>query len=181
MVRTRVGYSGGTKDNPTYHSIGNYSETVQMDYDPTKISYDELLDSFWEGHNPTAMPFSRQYMSIIFYRNDEQKKLAEASKAREEAKLGKKVITEILPYSKFYLAEAYHQKYDLQYDQKLMADFNAMYPDFNDFVNSTAAARINGFITGYGTREQLQNEIDSFGLSDTGKARLLEFVKRLSH
>ena len=76
MVRTRVGYAGGTKKNPTYHDLGDHSETVQMDYDPTVISYTKLLDVFWDSHDPSLPSDSKQYMSIIFYHNDKQKELA---------------------------------------------------------------------------------------------------------
>jgi len=104
VIRTRVGYAGGTTDNPTYYNIGNYSETIQIDYDPSLISYEELLNTFWKTHDPTYDPgilgaFSRQYMSVIFYHDEEQKRVATESKQREEAKLGKKIYTDIMPFS----------------------------------------------------------------------------------
>ena len=111
MVRTRVGYAGGAKANPTYYALGDHAETIQIDYDPTRISYEELLNVFWESHNPTSPSWSRQYMSAIFYHNEEQQRLAQDTKARQEAKLGTKIYTEIVPYTQFYLAEDYHQKY----------------------------------------------------------------------
>ncbi len=67
MVRTRVGYAGGTKRNPTYYNLGDHTETIQIDYDPTYVSYRELLDIFWESHDPAARPWSRQYMAVVFY------------------------------------------------------------------------------------------------------------------
>lgn len=176
MVRTRVGYAGGTKDNPTYYNLGDHAETVQLEYDPAKVSYNELLDVFWRSHAPDIEPFSRQYASIIFYHDEEQKRLAEESKAREEAKLKGKVYTEILPYTNFYLAEYYHQKYYLQQIDELMREYRAIYPSWEDFVNSTAVARVNGYIGGGGTCEALKAELDSFGLSPTGKQRLVDEV-----
>ena len=178
MVRTRVGYAGGTKKNPTYNDLGNHSETVQIDYDPTRISYKDLLDIFWDSHSATMPSFSLQYRSVIFYHNEEQKNLAVESKEREEARLKGKIYTEIVPASDFYLAEAYHQKYQLQHVPALMREFNAMYHDSDGFVNSTTAARINGYIAGYGTPETLQEELNSYGLSDAGKEKLLEIARK---
>ena len=76
-MRTRVGYSGGTKENPTYHDLGDHTETVQIDYDPTRVSYDKLLEIFWKSHNPRYQSRSRQYMIAVFYQDAEQKKRAE--------------------------------------------------------------------------------------------------------
>ena len=114
MIRTRVGYAGGTKENPTYRDLGDLSETIQIEYDPTQISYEELLDVFWSSHNPQQRPWSTQYKSMILYHTDEQKMLAMESKGREETRLKSKVSTEIVPFSAFYLAEGYHQKYRLR-------------------------------------------------------------------
>ena len=176
MVRTRVGYAGGEKENPTYYSLGDHSETIQIDYDPTRISYEELLAVFWDSHNTVYQQCSRQYMSIIFYHNEEQRRLAVEFKERKEASSGVKLFTEVIPFSKFYLAEDYHQKYYLRQVSALMKDFNAIYPAASDFVSSTAAARVNGYVGGYGTMETLQEEFSSLGLSEAGEKRLLELA-----
>ena len=126
MVRTRVGYAGGMKENPTYYNLGYHSETIQIDFDPTRISYQELLKVFWESHNPTTPPFSQQYMSIIFYHNEEQKRLATESREHLESQLGSTISTEIVSFSKFYLAEDYHQKYYLRQEPALMRDLNTI-------------------------------------------------------
>ncbi len=81
----------------------------QVDYDPRQVSYGALLEKFWEGHEPTDQSWSRQYMAAVFYRDDGQRRAAEASKARLEAKLGRKISTAILPLGTFTLAEDYHQ------------------------------------------------------------------------
>jgi peptide methionine sulfoxide reductase MsrA len=120
-----------------------------MDYDPSLVSYEELLQMFWANHSPQYRPYSRQYASIILYHDEEQKRLAEASKAREEAHLGRNVYTEIRPVGTFYWAEDYHQKYYLQHQPSLMSELRARYPDFEDFVNSTEAARANGSAGGF--------------------------------
>ncbi len=120
--------------------------------------------------------YSRQYHSIIFYHNEVQKELAVKSYEREILRDEGTVATEIVPFSAFYPAEDYHQKYYLQGKPELMKDFKAIYPSFKDFVSSTAAARINGYVGGYGEQEVLDREIDSYGLSDSGKERLLEIA-----
>jgi peptide-methionine (S)-S-oxide reductase len=178
VVRTRVGYAGGTKKNPTYHNLGDHSESVQMDYDPTVISYEKLLDVFWDSHDPTESPWSKQYASIIFYLTDEQKKLAMDSMKREETRLKSKIFTVILPAKDFWLAEDYHQKYSLRFESTLFRELSAMYPADRDLVNSTAAARINGFLDGYGTLAELLEQLPGFGLSPEAASLLTKDVKR---
>lgn len=116
-------------------------------------------------------------MSIVFYHNDNQKKIAEEMKKYIEEKSKQKSYTEIIPFDKFYLAETYHQKYYLQLIKPLMKDFNEIYPDTRDFINSTAAARANGYIKGYGGIKALKEEIDALGLSEAGEKILMDIVR----
>ena len=169
-----MGYAGGGKDNPTYHDIGDHSESIEISYDPKVTSYSDLLEIFWNSHRPTARPFSRQYMSIIFYHNEKQRRLALDSKQRLEDQLGMPVFTEIVPARAFTEAEDYHQKYYLRKNQSLMEDLKAMYPDEDDLVDSTAAAKINGFLGGYGTRESLLQILPNLGLSEKASQALLK-------
>jgi peptide-methionine (S)-S-oxide reductase len=141
------------------------------------VSYERLLEVFWENHEPTSLSSSRQYMSIIFVHNKGQRSLAAASKEREAKKRKGKIFTEIITYSKFYFAEGYHQKYYLQGQQDLVKEVRAIYPSDTDFFNSTAAARMNGYAAGYGTPRDLEAEIERLGLSRQGTARLREIVK----
>ncbi|MBP1724951.1 MAG: methionine-S-sulfoxide reductase [Deltaproteobacteria bacterium] len=180
VIRTRVGYAGGSKADPTYHDLGDHAETLQIDYDPTRISYRDLLDIFWQSHTPTRRPWSRQYASIIFFQNEEEKRLAIETRDREEERRGTKIQTEILPYSRFHLAEAYHQKYRLQQERRLMREFALIYPDPLYFVHSTAAARVNGYLSGYGTRESLERELGTLGLSSEAQRTLVERVSSSS-
>jgi peptide-methionine (S)-S-oxide reductase len=138
---------------------------MQIDYDPDQITYEEILQLFWDNHNPTGRFWSRQYMSIIFYHNDTQKEAAEASKANIEQISGVKVNTEIIAFSNFYLAEDYHQKYYLQNNRALANELKAYYPVFSDFINSAVAARINGIVAGYGDPSLFAEEGDDYGLS----------------
>jgi len=172
VVRTRVGYTGGTTRNPTYSHLGDHTETVQIDYDPTRITYKDLLDIFWKNHDPTARSWTCQYMPVIFYHSNAQKKLAEQSKQRLESEGKRRVYTEILPAKEFYLAEDYHQKYYLRQIPELMNDFKSIYPDEKDFIASTAVARANGYVGGYGKIADLQLEIKKLGLSPEGEKKL---------
>jgi peptide-methionine (S)-S-oxide reductase len=176
VVRTRVGYSGGTKKDPTYHSLGDHSEAIQIDFDPTQITYEKLLEIFWAAHDPTARSWSRQYKAAVFFHNDAQKRLAIETRDREAARRKTKVFTEILPFNGFYLAEGYHQKYYLRQNPGLMREFTPMYPQEGDFINSTAAARANGYLAGYGAYENLLTEISSFGLPPEETEKLLDRV-----
>jgi methionine-S-sulfoxide reductase len=171
-----VGYSGGTRPSPTYRSLGDHTETIQIDYDPARITYEQLLNIFWDSHDPTGRSWSKQYRNVIFYHNAEQKRAAEKTRDLVAAQLGQRVHTDIEPASTFYPAEDYHQKFRLQQDPVLTAEYDAIYPDMKDFVNSTAVARVNGYLGGYGNPAQFEKEIDSLGLSPEGRKRLLENV-----
>lgn len=166
MVRTRVGYAGGSKANPTYHDLGDHSETIQVDYDPQQISYTQLLDAFWQGSVPIVPSYMRQYASLILYHNEAQRKLAEESKTREEARTGKKMYTDILPLGTFTLAEDYHQKHSLRGVPGVMEEYEAIYPRLEDLLRSTAVARANGYVVGYGSLAQLEQELSQLGLSE---------------
>lgn len=117
-------------------------------------------------------------MSIIFFHNDEQKRRATVSRELLSARTKGRVSTKMIPLTEFYLAEDYHQKHRLRSDRDLMNEFKAMYPAEEDFVNSTAAARINGYLDGYGTLEDLLAELPGFGLSPAAGKKLMEIVKR---
>jgi methionine-S-sulfoxide reductase len=174
VVRTRVGYAGGTQANPTYKSIGDHTETVQIDYNPGKVTYGELLDIFWESHDPSRQSGYQQYKSIIFYDSEDQRTLAHESRVERESELNRTIYTEIKPLTGFYAAEDYHQKYRLQQEKELMKEFRAMYTNMGDFVDSTAAARVNGYLSGYGDPDILQGELSRYGLTESGAERLFE-------
>jgi methionine-S-sulfoxide reductase len=172
-----VGYAGGAKENPTYHNLGDHTETLQIDYDPSKISYERLLELFWEEHDPTSRSWSPQYKAVVFTHDGEQKRLAEESRGRIAKKLGKTVHTEVLPFTRFYAAEDYHQKYYLRGQRQIMRQFLQHYPQAVDFMNSTAAARVNGYIGGYGTAAAYKADIDRLGLSAAAREELEELVR----
>jgi hypothetical protein len=111
-------------------------------------------------------------MSAIFTHGDEQKHLAIRSSSREAARRPGRIYTEILPASRFYLAEGYHQKYMLRGRTELMKEYEAIYPSFQDFLASTAVTRVNGYVAGNGTCDSLRRELDGLGLSPAGRKRL---------
>jgi peptide-methionine (S)-S-oxide reductase len=175
-VRTRVGYTGGTTSDPTYHRLGDHTEAFQVEYDPTRISYEDLLALFWTGHDPMSAPFSTQYKAVVWVHDEEQAEAARASRAHLAETLGADVRTEVLPSKTFYLAEDYHQKYRLQADRVLGSEFRECYPHTKEFVDSTAAARANGFVAGHGTPADLEDIIENLGLSETSRTRLRKVV-----
>lgn len=178
MIRTRVGFTGGTLKNPTYYRLGDHTETLQIDFDPAVTSYEKLLEVYWSIPNHCATPNNRQYMSAIFYANDAQKKLALDTRDKAVAKSKPRLPIYVLPLRDIYLAESYHQKHALRQFPPLLQELAQMYPKETDFLKSTAAARINGFVGGNGTLAQLEQEIDSLGLSPQGRNLLLNVVKR---
>ncbi len=122
ILATRVGYSGGHTKNPTYrqvcHGDTGHAEAIEIQFDPEKISYQQLVEKFFDCHNPTTLnrqgpDIGEQYRSAIFYLNDEQKTVAETARDKLQAKQSdhKKIVTEITQASEFFPAEEYHQKY----------------------------------------------------------------------
>ncbi|MEP6698142.1 MAG: peptide-methionine (S)-S-oxide reductase MsrA [Verrucomicrobiota bacterium] len=125
VVKTVVGYSGGSEADAHYDKVSahltQHRESIEVTYEPARISYDQLLDIFWRNINPTQAngqfaDIGLSYQAAVYYRNDEEKKAAEASKEKLNAsgKFPKPIVTEILPAVKFYPAEDYHQKYYLK-------------------------------------------------------------------
>jgi methionine-S-sulfoxide reductase len=122
VIKTTVGYCGGTEPNPTYALVGsektNYRESIQIVYDPAKISYAQLLEIYWKQIDPTQADgqftdIGPSYRAAVFYGSDEEKKIAEMSKEKlgQSGKFKKPIVTEILAATKFYPAEENHQKY----------------------------------------------------------------------
>lgn len=122
VVSTMAGYTGGKMKNPSYEDVCSdetgHAEAVQIEFDPKKVSYEKLLDIFWQNHNPTQLnrqgpDIGTQYRSAVLYHNEKQKEAALKSKEALEKskKYSKPIVTEILPAADFYKAEEYHQKY----------------------------------------------------------------------
>ncbi|KAF0095331.1 MAG: peptide-methionine (S)-S-oxide reductase [Puniceicoccaceae bacterium 5H] len=114
------GYAGGHVKNPTYHQVSSgetgHAEVTQISYDPSVISYEEILDLFWQAHDPTTLnrqgnDVGPQYRSIILYHNDQQKQVAEQSLKKAQEQFDQPIVTEIQPMTDFYPAEDYHQDF----------------------------------------------------------------------
>jgi peptide-methionine (S)-S-oxide reductase len=129
VISVTSGFAGGTTENPTYQEVctetTGHAEVTEIEFDPAKISYDKLLEVFWQAHDPTTL--NRQgadegtsYRSIILYRNEKQKLEAEKSKLAAQENFRNPIVTEIVPLKKFYKAEDYHQKY---YDNNSSAGY----------------------------------------------------------
>src|SRR5437879_1133541 len=132
VIKTTVGYSGGTEPNPTYELVSSertqYRESIEVTYDPSKISYDQLLDIYWRQINPTQSDgqftdVGPSYRAAIFVSNDDERRTAETSKAKlaQSGRFEKPIVTEILPAMKFWPAEGYHQKYYQQNPERFEA------------------------------------------------------------
>lgn len=120
VTATEVGYTGGTTEKPSYKEVctdsTGHAEAVRVEFDPEKISYEDLLKVFWGAHDPTQLnrqgpDVGTQYRSAIFVHNDEQEAAARASKEARQAGASRPIVTEITPASEFYTAEEYHQRY----------------------------------------------------------------------
>lgn len=168
VVRTRVGYCGGHKPEPTYHDLGEHTETIEIDFDPGTVTFEELLELFFENHNPVRPAIKRQYASLIFYHSREQREAAHAQAARVADQAGENISTDIIEAPRFWRAENRHQKYNLQRLHEVFDEYRQRFDTFDELVDSTAVARANGYVAGYGDDAQFADEAASLGLSDHG-------------
>jgi len=161
--------------NPTYHSLGNHTEAIQIDFAPEEIDFAAVVDLVWTSHNPVGAARSSQYKSAIWFADDQQLAIIDQSVEPLVERYQRELTTEILPLETFFNAEDYHQKYVLQRHDAVMKQFKAYYPDFHDFVNSTAAARLNGFAYGSGSKALFEQEQSTYGFSPESLAAVLRF------
>jgi peptide-methionine (S)-S-oxide reductase len=129
IISVKPGYSGGHKDNPTYHEVSSgmtgHAEAIQIEYDPSIIDYEKIITIFFHTHDPTTLnrqgaDTGTQYRSAIFYMNDTQKEIADRVKKQEAHAFKDPIVTEIVPFKKFYEAEDYHHDY---YDSNRMQPY----------------------------------------------------------
>ncbi|XP_055344900.1 peptide methionine sulfoxide reductase-like [Paramacrobiotus metropolitanus] len=174
VIRTKVGYTGGTKVNPTYRSLGDHTEAIQIEYDPTQTDYKAMLDVFWTEHDPTSK-HKAQYKSAIYYHNELQHQLAEQTKAEYQKKFNRPIVTDIEPFGTFYDAENYHQKYHLREHVSLYNSFNL---SDSELIRSHVATRIHGYLYGYGAKENFDKDARDWQLSESQ----IEYIKKqLAH
>lgn len=157
--------------------MGDHTETIEIDFDPTIISYEQLLQIFWKSHNPCRGQSygGRQYMSILLYHNEKQKEVA----FRTMEQVNGDVQTEVSSYSKFYVAEDYHQKYYLKRYQKAMSVVQRLFPTEEEITNATLTARLNGLVKGYITMEKLKEEIRAWNLAEGNVKNVLAVLDEI--
>ncbi|KAL3994032.1 Peptide methionine sulfoxide reductase family protein [Acanthocheilonema viteae] len=163
VLATRVGYAGGTTVLPNYRSIGDHTETTEIQFDEKIISYDKILDCFWENHDPTEV-YKKQYKSAILYVNDQQKDIAQQSVKKIQEKYGnKKLDTYVQKLVRFYQAEDYHQKYWLRCQTAIFKKLNL---SDEEMVTSLLATKVNAFLAGYKNFDVLKQLADKYRLDD---------------
>lgn len=161
--------------------MGDHSECLQLEFDPKEITYKEVVDTFWSNHNPMRSSYrGRQYMSILFYHDDLQKQISLQRKKKWEKELNGTIVTEMLPFSSFYLAEDRHQKYFLKRWPHAVEALTRLYPSHEELINSTLAARLNGFVKGYGSLNNIKQEIvEKWNLSTKESAEVIETINAI--
>lgn len=163
--------------------MGDHTEAISIDFDPTVISYEQLLTHFWNGHRCEYNNSSQQYMNAIFYQNDEQKKIAEASLIKRAKLLrmtASEVKTKILPVRQFTYAEAYHQKYYLGRQGDLRSFLSKTYPSSKALADSTVATRLNAFLGSGKSKNwnQFAKELPNYGLPEGLEAEVQKTAQR---
>lgn len=177
VVKTYVGYTGGNTLFPTYNSIGDHLETLEVYYDSSKIAFENLLTIFEKNHNYIVRPNLLQYYSAIFYNNENEKELCLDWKKNKKEELKTEVLTRISPIEKFYYAEFYHQKYYVQLEPVIMSNLRSKFSTGNDLISSPLCHKLNVYLAGYGSLKELNKELEDFNLSEDAKNRLLSIVE----
>lgn len=174
-----MGYAGGTTPHPTYRRIGDHSEAVQVDFDPSVVRYEALLAVFTSAHNPCARGSSTQYRSAIFAHDDAQRAAAEAALARHAAGHGA-VHTRVERFTGFTVAEDYHQKYTLRATPAVLHEIEARYADQAALRESPVAMRLNAWLAGDGDAATFEADLAACRLTRAAEALLRARVPRPS-
>ncbi|ACS98899.1 peptide-methionine (S)-S-oxide reductase MsrA [Paenibacillus sp. JDR-2] len=180
VIRTRVGFAGGTTAEPTYRSMGDHTETVELLFDPALVSYDELLELFWNNHNPYNINGykDRQYQSLLLYRDEEQAEAFRRIKSRMERDKGP-LDTELAPFKAFYPAESRHQKYYLKRFPDAVEKLMSLYSSAEGLERSTLAARLNGVAKGFLNLERLQHEMKGWPIAEDELKEKLSLIRQI--
>lgn len=180
VMQTSVGFAGGTSKVPTYRQMGDHTETVQIKFDPSIISYAAILKVFWSNHYPNRDQYKgRQYISLLHYHTEKQRQTIEIIKKEMEKELGEPIETEISRFSEFASAEERHQKYYLKRYPKAIEQLAGLYPSAEQLKDSTFAARLNGFVKGFGTKDSMRKEITHWSIGKGEKEFLTELFASL--
>lgn len=146
----------------------DHSESLEVDFDASKISFAHFVDLFWDAHNPSSVGWGVQYAHKIWHRTPEEKQIIDDSKKKWEAVNRKQVLTKVEPFTSFTLAEDYHQKYTLRRHKNII---QLMKFSDKDIIDSLYAARLNSWLAGRGDLKQLE-EIDSWNVSQDVKEKV---------
>ncbi|ALS77572.1 MULTISPECIES: peptide-methionine (S)-S-oxide reductase MsrA [Planococcus] len=180
VVRTCVGFTGGTTPTPTYRQMGDHTETVHISFDPRVISYEAILREFWQNHYPNRDNYKgRQYISLVHYHTEQQRKTIENIRKEMETQLREPIETEIAPFGEFTLAEERHQKYYLKRYPKALEQLAELFPEKELLTDSTFAARLNGFVKGYGTKDSVREDIAQWRIGTVEKKWLTDLFLKL--
>ncbi|MFF2092801.1 peptide-methionine (S)-S-oxide reductase MsrA [Paenibacillus sp. NPDC058174] len=181
VIRTAVGYAGGTTPAPTYREMGDHSETVQLQYDPNQLAFQQLVELFWQSHNPININGYKgtQYMSLLFYHDEEQEEVIRQVIENRIKQGYDQPETRIAAYAAFYPAEDRHQKYYLQRYPDAMDKLTALYPDKQELYGSTLAARLNGLAKGYTSMERIRSELEDWNIGSGERMEMLELLRRI--
>ncbi|WP_422124192.1 peptide-methionine (S)-S-oxide reductase MsrA [Planococcus sp. X10-3] len=180
VLRTRVGFAGGTSPQPTYRHMGDHTETVEIDFDPAVISYEDILRKFWLNHYPNRGNYKgRQYISLLRYHGDRQKETIDKVKQEMEKQLRETIETDIAVFDKFTLADERHQKYYLKRYPNTLKQLEDLFPQMEHLVDSTFAARLNGFVKGFGKLPLLKNEIAGWNIEEENRETLLNKLETI--
>jgi len=180
VIRTRVGYAGGTTQTPTYRQMGDHTETVEIDFDPSILAFEDVLRHFWRNHYPNRDQYKgRQYISLLRFRNAQQAAVIASVKKEMEVELGESIETEIAAFTDFTIAEERHQKYYLKRYPRALEQLISLFPDPALLVDSTFAARLNGFVKGFITRDALRDDIAEWDIEAAYRKLLIDQLMQM--
>ncbi len=165
VVRTAVGYAGGTTPDPTYADLDDHLEAVRVEFDPTQICYPDLLDRFWADHAPNQTVYKHRYRHALFPRTDRQIQQARHSFASAEERYGDDLGVSLIENAPFHRADPHHQNYKLRSHDLLVQAFRKMLPSERAFTDSPAATLANGYVGGDRAPDRLAEDRSRLGLS----------------
>ncbi|SFT12921.1 peptide-methionine (S)-S-oxide reductase [Paenibacillus sp. BC26] len=181
ITRTRVGFAGGTTDNPKTRHTGDHTEMVEIEFDPAIVRLETILALFWNNHNPANINNYRDrlYNSLVLYRDKAQLSvIQEVMKSRGEQ--GKGVpATEYMPYTVFYPAEDRHQKYFLKRFPDAIAKLRTLFPTDDELTQATLAARLNGIAKGFANMDQIIQEIRTWPIGREEQEEIIHLIKQI--